>query len=40
VPVVWSPQATDDVSPGHRELTAIRPYVIVYRILAAETVDI
>jgi len=80
VPVVWSPQATEDVGriityisgenpaaairiarellvagdslelfpkrgrpsrfPGRRELTAVRPYVIVYRILDDGTVDI
>jgi plasmid stabilization system protein ParE len=26
--------------PGHRELVAVRPYVIVYRLLADGTVDI
>jgi toxin ParE1/3/4 len=80
VPVVWSPQAIEDIAritryiaaenpvaapriarellvagdslatfprrgrpgslPGRHELVAIRPYVIVYRILAENTVDI
>lgn len=26
--------------PGRRELAAVRPYVIVYRVLARDTVDI
>lgn len=80
MPVIWSPEAVDDIAritthiaaenpiaarrvaqelvlaadsltlfpqrgrpsplPGRRELVAIRPYIIVYRILAGETVDI
>jgi addiction module RelE/StbE family toxin len=80
VPVVWAPQAIEDIAritryiaaenpvaaarvarellvsgdslvtfpargrpgvlPGYRELVAVRPYVIVYRLLADDIVDI
>ena len=37
---VFSRRGRPSSLAGHRELLAVRPYVIVYRVLADDTVDI